>query len=324
MLNHKQQNFLAVAEAKCSSTVFKRLYSLSTDQKRDQHAMSLKDQLAGFVFFIGFAVVAMVHLAYIRPLANSFPLLNVVDEIVIFVVCSLHLHMMTSDAGLIRRNSKGSTVVEQIQQSLTKVVQKNEAVPDLGRVCYTCWVDRPLRSKHCKICDRCYDDFDHHCVFIRNCVGGGNRRAFFIYICSIPAALVLHAITLFVAFRVYLEEAAIDEFLWAAFIFVMSWPLAIISLGFVCVFVPAVSMLVSIQTRSILYNLSTNEMANLHRYSHFWMSETSQVGDSGAVRVNQKFSNPFDRGPWQNWIDFWMRRPQRPVCVSGGPNLHLI
>ena len=316
ILNHKQQDFLAVAQIKCSSKVFKRLSELSPQKSNEQFSIPLKDQLAGFVFFIGFAIGIIVHLLYVRPSAHAFPMFNLANDIFILMLFSLHVHMMKSDAGVIRRNPKGNTVVEQVQLSLTKVVEKNGAVPDLSRVCYTCWVDRPLRSKHCKVCDRCYDDFDHHCVFIRNCVGGGNRRAFLIYICLIPMALVLHAIAIFMAFRVYLEEAAIDGFLWAVYTFVMSWPLAIFSLGFVCIFTPAVSMLVSIQIRSILYNLSTNEMANLHRYSHFWLSETSQIGDSGAVRVDQKFKNPFDRGPWQNWIDFWMRRSQRGVCAQ--------
>ena len=45
----------------------------------------------------------------------------------------------------------------------------------LTRLCHTCRCLRPLRGKHCRICNRCVEYFDHHCPFIYNCVGLRNR-----------------------------------------------------------------------------------------------------------------------------------------------------
>ena len=47
--------------------------------------------------------------------------------------------------------------------------------PDILRLCHSCRVVRPLRAKHCRICDRCVAQFDHHCPYIYNCVGLRNR-----------------------------------------------------------------------------------------------------------------------------------------------------
>lgn len=46
------------------------------------------------------------------------------------------------------------------------------------RVCTTCKLVRPLRSKHCQVCNRCVARFDHHCPFVNNCVGSKNHPDF--------------------------------------------------------------------------------------------------------------------------------------------------
>ena len=45
----------------------------------------------------------------------------------------------------------------------------------LSRLCHTCRTVKPLRSKHCRVCNRCVKVFDHHCPYIYNCVGYYNR-----------------------------------------------------------------------------------------------------------------------------------------------------
>lgn len=55
----------------------------------------------------------------------------------------------------------------------------------LNRLCHTCRCLRPLRAKHCRICNRCVSYFDHHCPFIYNCVGLQNRTWFFLFVMSV-------------------------------------------------------------------------------------------------------------------------------------------
>ncbi len=56
-------------------------------------------------------------------------------------------------------------------------------------MCPVCECLRTTRSRHCNICNRCVERFDHHCPWINNCVGTRNHVFFYLYILSLSLFL---------------------------------------------------------------------------------------------------------------------------------------
>ena len=52
----------------------------------------------------------------------------------------------------------------------------------LDTLCPHCEIIMPRRTRHCSVCNKCVERFDHHCPWISNCVGKGNFAYFYFHI----------------------------------------------------------------------------------------------------------------------------------------------
>ncbi|RDB17708.1 Palmitoyltransferase AKR1 [Hypsizygus marmoreus] len=57
--------------------------------------------------------------------------------------------------------------------------------------CIQCMARKPLRSKHCRVCDKCIARSDHHCPWVWNCVGANNHRQFVIFVTTLVIGVIL-------------------------------------------------------------------------------------------------------------------------------------
>ncbi|KAF2124991.1 hypothetical protein P153DRAFT_300548 [Dothidotthia symphoricarpi CBS 119687] len=91
---------------------------------------------------------------------------------------------MSSDPGYVPKSSSRSASKAVIDE-LMELRQFDE-----HHFCVNCMVRKPLRSKHCKRCDRCVAKSDHHCPWVNNCVANNNHRHFVLYVISMEIAIL--------------------------------------------------------------------------------------------------------------------------------------
>ena len=192
------------------------------------------------------------------------------------------------DPGFLARNTS------EYQRAIKQIAYWDEwkgqrsASEHVLRLCHTCRVVRPNRAKHCRICDRCVAQFDHHCPYIYNCVGLRNRGWFLVFTLSVA---VNCSITIFFAFYCISVEG---------------WKLLYV-IGLVEAFVfCGLGWLLSGFT--LLYaamNLTTNEMFNYKRYNYLKNSRG-------------KYHNPYSRNVAYNLAEFFLCvQPVDPDEVRG-------
>lgn len=77
-------------------------------------------------------------------------------------------------------------------------------------LCPECAIIRTGRSRHCIICRKCVDRYDHHCPWINNCVGLKNHNSFLAYLILQQCSIVMtFAVTLVSSVRFWKHSAAI-------------------------------------------------------------------------------------------------------------------
>ncbi|KYQ89878.1 Ankyrin repeat-containing protein [Tieghemostelium lacteum] len=111
---------------------------------------------------------------YLRFIIPLYPEIVMVHTSVVFLFIVnyyLIVKLIFSDAGQISPSNKSQDSIDFIQ-----AIDRESL--DIPETCSSCLINKPIRTKHCRTCNKCIARFDHHCAWINNCVGINNNQLF--------------------------------------------------------------------------------------------------------------------------------------------------
>lgn len=163
-----------------------------------------------------------------------------------FLGFALLLRISRMDPGSLQRRSEGYArrvffksggyvVIEENGCLVARIItiDKEKTVEPF---CVVCGIFRPVHTVHCRDCNLCVAEMDHHCPWIGNCVGKGNYSEFMallgiemilgmaaVFLCSrdelLPIKITLSRAKTYVFLSICSFLTAIVSVLWGYFIF---------------------------------------------------------------------------------------------------------
>ncbi|EUD65732.1 hypothetical protein C922_03980 [Plasmodium inui San Antonio 1] len=164
-------------------------------------------------------------------------------------------------------------------------------------VCVTCNIVKPPRVHHCAECFHCIVHQDHHCVWVDNCIGIKNQRAFYLFIFSMFVLLLYNYYYVFLYFSLF--HKTVDY----------AFALLVILCNFINITLFAfITYLFARNTRTILTNITF--------YEHF--KKPSHITENYNTELScWDFQNLSLKKMLKNVYSFWSLNYDEPYLGHG-------
>eukprot|EP00930_Biecheleria_cincta_P052021 TRINITY_DN3723_c0_g2_i2.p1 TRINITY_DN3723_c0_g2~~TRINITY_DN3723_c0_g2_i2.p1 ORF type:complete len:569 (-),score=96.13 TRINITY_DN3723_c0_g2_i2:66-1682(-) len=268
---------VAVADEEADAGAARRGRRLQRLQKQEMDRWREKAQLNGPATF-WLVCVSLASFQYLTDLRveswELAPTAALAFELGIVTSLALFFSVMFADPGKVPSRH---CAVEDLLKSLRD--PPDGEMPDLSRLCTTTWVVKGLRTKYCSHTGACVEEFDHFCGWINVAIGKGNHRRFiFLAACEVLSQILHLYLCVQVARHLVSADTYTEWFYNAGILFLLANHIYL-----------------------IVVNLTTNEVINAHRYTHFWKED--------KITKRKVWNNPFNKGdPLRNCLDFWWFR----------------
>ncbi|OSD00703.1 ankyrin [Trametes coccinea BRFM310] len=148
------------------------------------------DSVAQSPYFAGIITGSIVWVTYawltrLIHQTESHPFIHLTLAITIGLCAYNFFRAITLDPGTCPKPSSDAELKAVIEELASQGRLNGQTF------CIQCMARKPLRSKHCRICDRCIARHDHHCPWVWNCIGVNNHRQFLLFVITLVLGIIL-------------------------------------------------------------------------------------------------------------------------------------
>ena len=119
-------------------------------------------------FIILYILIFILSFSFLLPYFED-TIASILYIFIYFFAIILYIFLLLSNPG---------TIINNRYKDLLDIVEKGNEVENY---CPYCLVRKKFKSLHCLICEKCIEEFDHHCFWVGNCIGKNNYPLFFTF-----------------------------------------------------------------------------------------------------------------------------------------------
>ena len=202
-INKRDNNGLSVLDLVKDNDKYKNIEKIIFEYTHknclglNYHINDKKNKYAKFIVFnilTIFIILSILYFffPYMREQRILLPIIEYSFSISTIIFLGLYIYIIFSEPGIIIKNNNDTWI---------DIINKRK---NINKMCPYCMVEQGKFSKHCFLCNKCIEIFDHHCHWINNCVGHLNRPYFIGFIISLLITLMVDS---FISINIILLQA---------------------------------------------------------------------------------------------------------------------
>lgn len=155
----------------------------------------------------GYLVLLFLCFDIFPALLQLFPWMGLLPFIALYMIPYCFTLLTYSIVSLrnpgFKQKKSGHDLIEHLQREQAKVKTESmtlSKIKNFGvKYCYKCNILKgiskdfvtPGKSRHCEICQKCVEHYDHHCPYVLNCIGRKNSNIFLVFLVTTTLFLLL-------------------------------------------------------------------------------------------------------------------------------------